>query len=259
MTQSLEQYVAEAMNAYKPSTTAVQGQLDALGGQLEATNANINRNYGTQADQIDRARNDSYRQAVIDSAGAGSAFGGRSNIAQRKYTQQQYVPAITQMQTNKANELENARQNSENQRLSLNNQLSSIQAQANNQALAQYYADLEAERERQLQLELQRQQTAAQNAYYQYLMEAMKQQNNAPQQTYNKRDISFADWLSDDRYGAIDSMFATSNMNYNDKVKMLQDNYNLFNKYGGNEKLYKIAGGLSANNLLAAYNKWRNS
>lgn len=174
MVQSLEQYVAEATQAYQPSTTAIQNQIDALAGQLDATNERINRNYAQQQAGLNRQRNMAAENASLQAAGSGGSFGGSANIANRKYYDQSFVPAVTQLNTNQTNELQQARQDSEAQRTSLNSQLANLQAQANQQALAQYYADLEAEKNREAQLRAQREANAAQNAYYDYLMNAMK-------------------------------------------------------------------------------------
>ena len=115
--------------------------------------------------------------ASMQAAGSGGSFGGSANLANRRYYDKTFVPAVTQLKTNQANDLASARQASEDTRNNINTQLASMQAQANEKALAQYYADQEAERQR----ELQRQQIAAQNAYNQYLMEAYRQQQAANQ------------------------------------------------------------------------------
>lgn len=177
MVQSLEEYVAQATKAYQPTTNAIQAQIDALPGQLQTTTETINRNYAQQQAGLNRQRNMAAETASMQAAGSGGSFGGASNIANRKYYDQTFVPAVTQMRTNQTNALAQARQANDDARLSLSGQLANAQAQANQQALAQYYADQEAERQR----EIQRQQIAAQNAYNQYLMEAYRQQQAANQ------------------------------------------------------------------------------
>ena len=175
MTQSLEEYVAQATQAYKPSTNAIQSQLDALEGRLATTNEQINRNYQQQQANLNRQKNNAAYAASINAAANGAGFGGQAQIANDKYYSQQFVPAVTQMNTNKANDLATARQNIEDTRNNLNAQRANIEAQANQQALAQYYADIEAEKQRALQA----QQIAAQNAYNQYLMEQAKRQQES--------------------------------------------------------------------------------
>ena len=168
MVQSLESYVAEATRAYQPSTTAIQNQLDALSGRLATTNEQINRNYAQQQAGLNRQRSMAAETASMQAAGSGGSFGGAANIANRKYYDQSFVPAVTQMRTNQTNELAAARQANEDQRLSYESQLANLQAQANQQALAQYYADLEAERAREAQLKAARISAAASNPW-QYL------------------------------------------------------------------------------------------
>lgn len=177
MTASLEEYVAQATQAYQPSQTAIQNQLDALTGQLNTTNEQINRNYAQQQAGLNRARNAAAETASMQAAGSGGSFGGAANLANRRYYDQSFVPAVTQLQTNRANEIASARQASEDQRTNLNAQAANLQAQTNKQALAQYYSDLEAERNREAQLQAQREANASQNAYYKYLMDAAKNSN----------------------------------------------------------------------------------
>ena len=181
MVQSLEQYVAQATQAYQPAQTAIQNQINALSGQLATTNEQINKNYAQQQAGLNRQRNIAAETASLQAAGSGGSFGGAANIANRKYYDQSFVPAQAQLQTNKSNELLQARQDNNNQRTNLNSQLANLQAQANQQALAQYYADLEAEKQREAQLRAQREANAAQNAYYKYMMDAMKNNQSGTQ------------------------------------------------------------------------------
>lgn len=174
MTASLEQYVAQATQAYQPAQTAVQNQINALSGQLEAANEQINRNYAQQQSGLNRQRNMAAETASMQAAGSGGSFGGAANLANRKYYDQAFVPAVTQLRTGQANELAAARQANEDQRTALNSQLANLQAQANQEALQQYWNAQEAEAQRQAQLQAQREANAAQNAYYKYLMNAMK-------------------------------------------------------------------------------------
>lgn len=181
MVQSLEQYVAQATQAYQPAQTAIQNQLNALSGQLDTANQAINKNYAQQQAGLNRQRNMAAETASMQAAGSGGSFGGAANIANRKYYDQSFVPAQTQLQTNQANELAQTRQNYENQRTSLNSQMSNLESQAKQQALQQYWADVEAERQREAQLRAQREaqaaQAAAQAAQYQAMMDAIRNQN----------------------------------------------------------------------------------
>ena len=257
MVQSLEQYVAEATNAYKPAQTAIQNQINALAGNLETTNQQINKNYAQQQATLNRNRNAAAETASMQAAGSGGSFGGAANIANRKYYDQTFVPAVTQLQTNQANELAQAKQSNENERTSLNSQLSNLQSQANQQALAQYYADLEAEREREFQRQLQEQQlaaqraaaaqaAAAQNSSANYLMQAMKAANNKQ----DKSNVDFTTWLKN--YSG-----------YSDKTKnTLLNGINAAYKAKGalgNTMQNYLAKSLQNSVYYKQYLKWRNS
>lgn len=250
MVQSLEQYIAEATNAYQPASQAIQNQLNSLSGQLNTANEQINRNYAQQQTQLENQRNQAAEAASLQAAGSGGSFGGAANLANRKYYEQSFVPAQTQLQTNQANELATARQNYENQRTNLNAQLANLQAEANKQALAQYYADLEAERQREAQKAAARASAASQNSVSQYLMEAIKAANQQ-NQTTGKSNVDFLTWVKN--YSG-----------YNDKIKNT-----LINGLNATAKMSKgLAGNIVSNataNALqnSAYYKqylnWRNS
>ena len=191
MVQSLEQYVAQATQAYQPAKTAVQTQLNSLSGNLQTATDTINRNYAQQQAGLNRDRNMAAETASMQAAGSGGSFGGSANLANRKYYDQTFVPAVTKMRTNQTNELSQAQQNFENQRTNLNAQLANLDSQANQQALQQYWADVEAEKAREAQLRAQREAQAAANAQYQYMMDAMKNQNQTQSST-----PTFEQWVS---------------------------------------------------------------
>ena len=97
----------------------------------------------------------------------GGSFGGSSEIANKKYYQQAYVPAVTQMQTNQANDISAAESDANQRRLSLQQTLAQLNDEASKYAMQRYDAAREAEREdkyRQQQLALQKKQLAAQQA-----------------------------------------------------------------------------------------------
>lgn len=194
MVQSLEQYIAEATNAYKPATTAIQTQLGALSGQLQTANDTINRNYARQQAELNSQRNQAAEAASIQAAGSGGSFGGMANLANRRYYDRSFVPAQAQMQTNQANELSQTRQSYENKRTDLNSQLSNLQAQIQQSALSRYYEAVEAEKQREAQRKLQeaqlaaqREAQAAQNAAWERMMQAQK--NAAATPTYKNWDF----------------------------------------------------------------------
>ena len=200
MVQSLEQYIAEATNAYKPASTAIQTQLDAIPKQLQAANETINRSYAQQQSQLNDQRNAASTAASLQAAGSGGSFGGQANLANRRYYTQSFVPAQTQLQTNQSNDLQRTRQSYDDKRTNLNSQLANISAQINDTALQKYWSAVEAEKQRQweaeqaekarqAQLRAQREAQAAQNSYWDRIMEA--QRNNI-----DKSSVNFIDWLN---------------------------------------------------------------
>lgn len=147
---TLEEYIAESTKSYDSSRKAIQSQLDSLSSQLAAAEEGINRNFAVQQQNLDDQRQTAASNASMQAAGSGGSFGGRANIANRDYYQQVFVPAVTQLQTNQANALSEARQSSENQRLSLNDQLAQLADQAYSTALSRYDAGQQlAEQQRQ--------------------------------------------------------------------------------------------------------------
>ena len=243
--------MAEATNAYKPAQTAIQNQLNALSGQLETTNQQINKNYAQQQSGLNRQRNIAAETASMQAAGSGGSFGGAANIANRKYYDQTFVPAQTQLQTNQANELAQARQNVENQRTSLRSQAANLESQANQQALQQYWAAVEAEKEREAQLAAQRAAAAAASANngYQYLMDAMAAAGQQ-KQGINKANVNFVDWIKN-----------YSNMNDSTKNYWVKNITGIQNQKGvaGSVLQNYLAKLLQNNSVYKNYLKWRNS
>ena len=184
--------MAEATSAYAPAKQAVQTQLNGLQGQLDTANETINKNYAQQQAGLNRQRNMAASNASMQAAGSGGSFGGAANIANRKYYDQSFVPAQTQLQTNQANELANARQSYENQRTNLNSQLANLDAQAQQAALQQYWNAVEAEKQRQAA-------AAQQNAYYKYLMDAAKAQQES--NGLKRWDFGNGYWLQQNENG----------------------------------------------------------
>jgi hypothetical protein len=165
---SLEQIMAETSKSYDASRQALQKQIDAIAGRLDTTNQNINAQYGVQQQQLEANRDTAAGNASMQAAGSGGSFGGAANLANRKYYEQSFVPAQTQLQTNQAQALSEARSGSDANRLSLEAQLAGIEDEATRYALSRYDAAVEAERQEQLA----RAQLAAQNSYNNYLTQA---------------------------------------------------------------------------------------
>lgn len=138
MTRSLSEFVSETTKSYEPARQAIQNQLDAISGQLAETEANINKQFAVQQQNLDNQRQTAASNASMQAAGSGGSFGGKANIANRNYYRDTFVPAVTQLQTNQAQALSEARQRSDNNRLSLQSQLANLMTQANTSALSRY-------------------------------------------------------------------------------------------------------------------------
>ena len=169
--------MAETSKSYDQSRNALNNQINAISGDLEAQKNRINAQYAQQAKNLDNQRNWQAQASSMAASGNGGSFGGSAEIANKKYYQQSYVPAVTQMQTNQSNDLSSAEAQANQNKLSLQQSLAQLNDEASKYALQRYDAAVAAEREeayRQKQLALQRQQIAAQNAYQQYLAQAQK-------------------------------------------------------------------------------------
>lgn len=177
---NLEQIMAETNKSYDQSRNALNNQINAISGDLEAQKNRINAQYAQQGKSLDNQRNWQAQASSMAASNNGGSFGGSTEIANKKYYQQAYVPAVTQMQTNQANDISSAESQANQNRLSLQQTLASLNDEANRYALQRYDAAVQAEREeeyRKQQLALQRQQIAAQNAYQQYLNQTASQAN----------------------------------------------------------------------------------
>ena len=165
MAKTLEQYTAEIRKASEGSRNALQNQINAIAGNLEQTQKQINENYANQQNQLNTQKNQAAEAASMRAAGNGGSFGGAAEIANKKYYEQTFVPAQTQLQTNQSQALENAQSQANSNRLTLESQLAALYDQDTKLGLQRYYDELERER----QDKLARQQLAAQNSYQKYL------------------------------------------------------------------------------------------
>ena len=189
--------MAETSKSYDNSRKALNDQINAISGDLQAQQGRINAQYAQQAKSLDNQRNYQAQASSMAASRNGGSFGGSAEIANKKYYQQAYVPAVTQMQTNQANDLSSAESQANANRLSLQTTLANLNDEANRYALQRYDAAKEAEaaeRARQEQLAEQRRQfdaqLAAQNAWQSY----MNQANSA--QSTGRANTSFTDWLN---------------------------------------------------------------
>ena len=170
---NLEQIMAETSKTYDNSRNALQSQIDAIAGNLEAQKGRINADYAQQARSLDDQRNFQAQASSMAASRNGGSFGGTSEIANKKFYQQAYVPAVTQMQTNRANDISNAESQANSNRLSLQQTLAQLNDEANRYALQRYDNAVEAER----QAAQRAKELAAQQAYQNYLNQAAQQAN----------------------------------------------------------------------------------
>lgn len=164
---NLEAIMAETNKSYDNSRNALNAQINAIAGDLEAQKNRINAQYAQQSKTLDNQRNYQAQASSMAASRNGGSFGGSAEIANKKYYQQAYVPAVTQMQTNQANDLSSAESQANQNKLSLEQTLAQLNDEATRYALQRYDAAVQAEREeayRQQQLALQRQQIAAEQA-----------------------------------------------------------------------------------------------
>ena len=153
-TKTLEQYTAEISKTSANARNALENQIKAIEGNLAQTKNQINENYANQQNQLNEQRNQAAESASLRAAGSGGSFGGAGAIAKRKYYEQAFVPAQTQLQTNQSQALQNAQTQADNNRLSLQSQLAALLDQDSRLAWQAYHDAEEAEKNRQAQLKL---------------------------------------------------------------------------------------------------------
>lgn len=252
---NLEQIMAETSKSYDQSRKALNDQINAISGDLAAQQDRINAQYAQQGKNLDNQRNWQAQASSMAASNNGGSFGGSAEIANKKYYQQAYVPAVTQMQTNQANDLSSAESQANQNRLSLQQTLAQLNDEANRYALQRYDAAVQAEREeayRQQQLALQRQQLAAQNAYQKYLNQAQQGQkygvtNDASgglqfRNNNTNSSVKFGtfyggnggNWSNSSVLNTIGDLFGN---NSNEYIRMSE-----IMKYNGNKKLTNAAG-----------------
>ena len=178
---NLTQILAETSKSYDNSRNALQNQIDAIAGDLTAQKNRINADYAQQAKTLDNQRNYQAQASSMAASRNGGSFGGANEIANEKFYQQAFVPAITQLQTNQANDLSKAEAQANDLRKSLSQSLAQLNDEATRygyqrydnevaaeRAAAQHAAEL-AEKKRQFDAQM-----AQQNAYQQYMNQLMK-------------------------------------------------------------------------------------
>ena len=253
---NLESIMAETNKTYDQSRNALNNQINAIAGDLEAQKNRINAQYAQQGKTLDNQRNYQAQASSMAASRNGGSFGGAAEIANKKYYQQAYVPAVTQMQTNQANDLSSAETQANQNKLSLQQALAQLNDEANRLAIQRYDAAVAAEREeayRQQQLALQRKQIAAQNAYNNYLKSqsssgnpygvtqdasgGLQFRNNS-----NNSSVKFGTyyggnggaWNNSSVMNTIADMFGTNSNEYNRMSEIM--------KYNGGKNLSNAAG-----------------
>ena len=164
MAKSIEEYTAEISKSYDNSRNALQNQINAIEGNLAQTQKQINENYDNQQTNLNNQKNWASSSASMAASRNGGSFGGATELANKKYYEQTFVPAQTSLNTNRSQALENAQSQANSNRLSLEQQLASMNDEISQLGVQRYYDELEREREeayRQRQLALQQQANAA--------------------------------------------------------------------------------------------------
>lgn len=186
---NLEQIMAETSKSYDNSRNALNNQIGAISGDLAAQKDRINAQYAQQGKNLDNQRNWQAQASSMAASRNGGSFGGTSEIANKKYYQQAFVPAMTQMQTNQANDLSSAESQANQTKLSLEQALAQLNDEASRYGMQRYDQAVQAERDeayRQAQLAEQKRQfdaqMAANNAWQKYL-------NQGNNQTYKNWDF----------------------------------------------------------------------
>ena len=181
---NLEKIMAETSKSYDNSRKALNNQINAISGDLAAQQERINAQYAQQGKSLDNQRNWQAQASSMAASRNGGSFGGSSEIANKEYYQQAYVPAVTQMQTNQANDLSSAESQANQTKLQLEQTLAGLNDEASRYAMQRYDAAVQAEKDeayRQAQLAEQRRQfnaqMAQQNAYQKYLQGLQAAQN----------------------------------------------------------------------------------
>lgn len=182
---NLEAILAETNKSYDNSRKALNDQINAISGDLNAQKERINAQYAQQGKSLDNQRNWQAQASSMAASRNGGSFGGKSEIANKKYYQQQFVPAVTQMNTNQSNDLSSAESQANQHRQSLEQTLAGLNDEASRYAMQRYDAAVAAEEERRRweaeMAEKRRQfneQMAQQRAYQSYLNQANNQSQN---------------------------------------------------------------------------------
>ena len=182
---NLEQIMAETSKSYDNSRKALNDQINSISGDLAAQQGRINAQYAQQQNGLDNQRNWQAQSSSMAASRNGGSFGGSSEIANKKYYQQAFVPAQTQLNTNQANDLSAAESQANQHRQSLEQALASLNDEASRYGMQRYDAAVAAEEAKRQweaeQAERKRQfdaQMAQQRAMYSYLNQPAQSQGS---------------------------------------------------------------------------------
>ena len=142
---NLEAILAETSKSYDNSRKALNDQINAISGDLNAQKQRLNAQYAQQGKSLDNQRNWQAQASSMAASRNGGSFGGKSEIANKKYYQQSFVPAVTQMQTNQANDISSAESQANQNRLSLEQTLAGLNDEATRYGMQRYDAAVQAE------------------------------------------------------------------------------------------------------------------
>ena len=261
----LASIMAETSKSYDNSRNALKNQINAISGDLAAQKDRINAQYAQQQKTLDNQRNYQAQASSMSASRNGGSFGGANEIANKKYYQQAYVPAVTQMQTNQANDLSSAESQANSNRLSLQTQLAQLNDEASRYAMQRYDNALQLEEQKRqfdAQLAAQKAAQAAQNNLYRYLYGGGAGGSSNPytydndtsggKNFYNSKtgkNVKFGTyytgaggaWNNNSVLNAVGQVFGKGSNEYNRLSEIL--------KYNGNRKISQNTGsGYSANN-----------
>ena len=267
--------MAETSKSYDNSRKALNDQIDAISGDLAAQKDRINAQYAQQGKNLDNQRNYQAQASSMAASRNGGSFGGSAEIANKKYYQQSFVPAVTQMQTNQANDLSSAESQANQNRLSLQQTLAQLNDEANRYALQRYDTAQQAERDeayRQAQLALQRQQIAAQNAWQNYLNNnntgyGYQADDYGGLQFYNKgtgNKVKFGtyyaskggDFSNQDLMNNVRTLFGANSNEYKTLANLIAKGATFYQNTGsnykatGNDVLNRLGLGVKQNNVF---------
>ena len=178
---NLEQIMAETSKSYDNSRNALNNQINAISGDLDAQKQRINAQYDQQGKSLDNQRNWQAQASSMAASRNGGSFGGKSEIANKKYYQQVFTPAVTQMQTNQANDLSSAESQANQNRLSLEQTLANLNDEASRYGMQRYDAAVaaeEAQRQWEAEMAEKKRQFDEQTRQFYAQLEAQKAANN---------------------------------------------------------------------------------